>query len=147
LRPGEHGRVQGAQPLRRHHAGDQPLDRRVVGNRQRVGQRWGRVVTDAHDGGKVGDCLRDQPGQRVRSGEVGDVRVGHDNGRGLDIGRNARRFRPGGLDDSGGSSRGESLRELAARTAGDNQDRTLQRHVGGYAELGQTKPRSLPSRH
>ena len=49
LRAAEHGRVQGAQPQRRRDARDQLLDRRVIGDRQRAGQRGRRVLAHADD--------------------------------------------------------------------------------------------------
>ena len=136
LRPAEHGRVQGPQPLRGNHPGDQPFDRCVLGNRQRVRQGRCGIVADADDGGKIGDrCRRSIATERFAAAK--SLMSGSD----TTMAAGLIPFAAAGASAQEASTTGDApalvkaCDQLAARTAGDDQDRTLQRHAGCYAEL------------
>jgi hypothetical protein len=108
------------------HPGDQALDRRVLTDRQRLGQGGRVVATQAEDQRNERNKTRDPARQRLRCGHVGSLRLGGHDGGWLDVVHRAPCIAPGGFDHGESARVGERLRQPIAGPASDKQDRTLQ---------------------
>ena len=106
----QHGRVQRAQPQRRREPRDQPLDRRIFGDRQRIGERRAPSSRVRAIDGNIGFARRDLRFERVRRRRIRRVRLGQHHGGRLDRGDRARRIGPARLDHRERAGGGERLR-------------------------------------
>ena len=122
----DHGGMERAKPKPRGDAGEQLLNRRVVGNRHGVGQGWGVVNPKPHDHGEKGGSVGSPAGQcGYLVGIAG--RFEHDGG-GLDLGDGGGGAGPGGFEDRKGAGVDQGLGQPAVGLLGNDQDRTLQGH-------------------